>query len=345
MPGVTAKDIAKKLGLSPAAVSLALNGKPGVSEDTRALVLETAMQMGYAKLETASATPTHKTLCFIRYAGAAISIAEQTSFSSFVLQGAEARAAELGYTIQVRYYHIGELCNPQTLGLIRKADGIIFLGTDITKAQLPEIDQFFRSLDGAPVVVVDNFLLSGFADCVGNDAPGGARSAVEYLLKTGHKKIGYVRALPRIQNFLEREQGLQAALSEAGQELACTINVDISSEGASRDFEAWLSRSPELPDALYTENDIVAAAVMRVLRKHGYRIPEDVSVVGFDDIPMCEMLDPPLATVRSYKEELGSVAVDLLHRRFDRSPSYAAADRAYLSTVLSTKFIRRASVK
>lgn len=345
MPGVTAKDIAKKLGLSQAAVSLALNGKPGVSEDTRAMVLETAMQMGYAKAEAAIAAPSHKTLCFIRYAGAAISTADQTSFSSFVLQGVESRAAELGYTVQVRYFHIGELYNPQTLRLIRKTDGIIFLGTDITHAQLPEIDQFFRCLDNTPVVVVDNFLLSGVVDCVGNDAMGGAKSAVDYLLKTGHKKIGYVRALPRIQNFLEREHGVQAALSEAGLDLACTINVDISSEGAFRDFEAWLSRSPELPEALYAENDIVAAAVMRVLKKHGHRVPEDVSVVGFDDIPMCEMLDPPLSTVHAYKEELGSVAVDLLHRRFDQKNTLHTADRAYLSTVLSTRFVPRLSVK
>lgn len=346
MAGVTAKDIAKKLQLSPAAVSLALNGKPGVSENTRSLVLETAMQMGYVRAEIASTAPTHRTICFIRYAGTIVNIAEHTSFSSFVLQGVEARAAELGYSTQVRYHHIGDLYNPQTLNLIRKADGIIFLGTDITSAQLPEIEQFLQCLETTPVVVADNFLLSSQVDCVGNDCFGGAKSAAEHLIKTGHKRIGYVRAKPRVQNFLEREHGIMAALKEAGYRLAVTVDADISSEGAFQDFDAWIKQNPELPDGLFAENDILAAAVIRVLKKHGYRVPDDVSVVGFDDIPMCEMLDPPLSTVRSYKEDLGAVAVDLLHRRITHGevPHHTNAS-ALLTTRLSTKFISRFSVK
>ena len=102
MAGVTAKDIAAKLGLSPAAVSLALNGKPGVSESTRALVLETAMQMGYTRLDSSAYPPANRTICFVRYAGKVVTIAEHSSFSSFVLQGVEARASELGYSTQVR---------------------------------------------------------------------------------------------------------------------------------------------------------------------------------------------------------------------------------------------------
>lgn len=346
MAAVTAKQIAKKLGLSPAAVSLALNGKTGVSENTRALVLEAAMQMGYVKAEAAGAAPPQRTVCFIRYAGSIVSIAEHTSFSSFVLQGVEARAAELGYYTQVRYHHIGDLYNPQTLAHIRKADGIIFFGTDITRAQLPEIEQFLQCLDTIPVVVVDNFHLSGRVDCIGNDGYGGAKAAGEYLLRTGHQKIGYVRARSRLRLFSERERGIRAALEEAGRELSAVVDVDISSEGAFQAFDAWVKQKPNLPDALFAENDIIAAAVIRVLKKHGFRVPDDISVVGFDDIPMCEMLDPPLSTVHVFKEELGITAMELLHYRISRGevphcdPKFAAH-----STTLSTRFVSRFSVR
>ena len=109
MAGITAKELAKKLNISPSAVSLAINGKPGVSEKTRTLVLETAMQMGYTKAAPTGSFHTGKTICYIRYGGTVINAAEHTSFSSFVLRGVEARATELGYNTQVRYLNAGDI--------------------------------------------------------------------------------------------------------------------------------------------------------------------------------------------------------------------------------------------
>ena len=346
MAGITAKDIAAHLGLSPAAVSLALNGKAGVSESTRALVLETAMQMGYTRLSSGAYPPANRTICFVRYAGKIVTIAEHSSFSSLVLQGVEARASELGYSTQVRYLAAGDIYNRQTLETLRNVDGIIFLGTDITEPRLPELEQLFESLENTPVVVVDNFLLASRVDCVGNDCYGGARSAVEHLIKTGHQRIGYIRAKQRIRNFDEREEGIHAALAQAGLELALAVDVEVSSEGAFQDFDAWAKQGLPLPDAFFAENDILAAATIRVLKKRGYRVPEDISVVGFDDIPMCEMLDPPLSTVRSFKEELGAISVEHLHRRISNGQiPHKSCSLGLLNTKVSTRFISRFSVK
>ena len=146
MARITAKDIAAKLGLSPAAVSLALHGKPGVSESTRAQVLETAMQMGYTRVN-APYPPANRTICFVRFADKIVTIAEHSSFSSFVLQGIEARASDLGYSTQVRYLAVGDIYNRQTLDALRNVDGIIFLGTDITEPMLPELEQLFEFLE------------------------------------------------------------------------------------------------------------------------------------------------------------------------------------------------------
>lgn len=346
MAGITAKEIAKKLGLSPSAVSLALNGKPGVSTRTRTLVLETAMQMGYTKTEPVGTTHTGKTICFIRYGGSVINAAEHTSFSSFVLQGVEARATELGYNTQVRYLSAGDMYNRQILEFIRQAAGVVLLGTDLTQNQLPEMEQFFALLEGCPIVVVDSFLLAGRVDCIGNDSLGGAKAAAEYLLQCGHRRIGYVKARQRIPNLQEREQGLRLGLQEAGRSIAQTITVDVSSEGAFRDFSQWLAGKPELPDGLFVDNDIIAAAIIRALKLSGIRVPEDVSVMGVDDIPMCEMLDPPLTTVRLAKEDLGVVAMDHLHHRIinDQVP-HRMPGLHRMRTVLSTQLVTRASVK
>ena len=346
MAGVTAKEIAAKLNLSPSAVSLALNGKPGVSEATRALVIETAAQLGYGRLEGAGLPGPGRTVCFIRYAGRIVQIAEHTSFSSFVLQGVEARATELGYGTQVRYLNAGDLYNPQALEFIRQVDGVVFLGTDVTEAQLPELEQFFGALGDTPVVVVDSAALANRVDCVINDCFGGARAAAELLLRTGHRRIGYVKAKQRIRNLDERERGVRAALDQAGLPLAATIEVDISSEGAFQDFDAWFKSGPPLPDALFADNDVIAAAAIRVLKKHGRHVPDDVSVIGFDDIPMCEMLDPPLTTVHAFKEELGVVAMDLLDRRIKRGEvPHKMASVGLLNTTVSTALVERFSVK
>ena len=345
MAGITAKDLAKKLGISPSAVSLALNDKPGVSERTRNLVLETAMQMGYTK-GTSGSFHTGKTVCFIRYGGTVVGAAEHTSFSSFILQGVEARATELGYNTQVRYLSAGDMYNRQTLEFIRQAAGVIFLGTDLTPAQIPEMEQFFSQLDSCPVVVADIFLLQNRVDSIGNDSFGGAKLAAEHLLKTGHHRLGYVKAKQRIPNLSQREAGFLAALCEAGKTAPISIEVDISSEGAFRDFDAWLDSGPALPDGLYVENDILATSVIRALKHHNYRIPEDISVIGFDDIPMCEMLDPPLTTVRLCKQELGVHAIDQLHRRITAGQvPHRMASLPLVSTTLSTHLINRASVK
>ena len=346
MAGVTAKEIAAKLNLSPSAVSLALNGKPGVSEATRALVIETAAQLGYGRLEGAGLPGPGRTVCFIRYAGRIVQIAEHTSFSSFVLQGVEARATELGYGTQVRYLNAGDLYNPQALEFIRQVDGVVFLGTDVTEAQLPELEQFFGALGDTPVVVVDSAALANRVDCVINDCFGGARAAAELLLRTGHRRIGYVKAKQRIRNLDERERGVRAALDQAGLPLAATIEVDISSEGAFQDFDAWFKSGPPLPDALFADNDVIATAAIRVLKKHGRHVPDDVSVIGFDDIPMCEMLDPPLTTVHAFKEELGVVAMDLLDRRIKRGEvPHKMASVGLLNTTVSTALVERFSVK
>ena len=344
MAGVTSKEIAAKLGLSPSAVSLALNGKPGVSEETRRLVIATAEKMGFNAVKLNSAITRRKRICFVFFVNKVVSIAENTTFSSFVLQGAENAASANSHSIEVRYVRTGDSFRKQLEGFADEVDGFIVLGTDITKESEPEIREFLEFCAAKPVVIIDNPVNFGIADCVTNDNYGGALTAAQYLISRGCARIGYLRAHHRISTFLEREAGLNAALDGAGLELHTVLDTEVSFDEAYKRVNEYLKNVTELPDAFFAENDVIAAAAIRAFNANGIKVPEQVSIIGFDDMPVCELTAPSLSTVHAFKEELGEVAVNLLTRRFMSGNAKSNSD-GVLNVSVSTKLKIRSSVK
>ena len=339
MAGITAKDIAEKLGISTASVSVALNGKPGVSQATREKILAVAASMGYSLPKASSGDG--RLVCFLLYADPAVAVAQESSFSTFVLKGVEDTAKELGYRVLIRYAYAGRDLAAQLEDILDDLAGLLILGTDLTATRRSQL----ASLP-LPAVVVDNFLFSGYVDCVGNDNLFGAKSAVSYLIDRGHRSFGYLRARQRTANFDDREAGVHLALQEHLPGAALTVvDVDIAADRAYEDLRRWLESQPDLPDALFAENDVVAAAAIRALRAAGIAVPEAVSVMGFDDIPICELVEPTLTTVHSFKETLGREAVGLLHRRITQgfSPAQVQAAGA-IKLSLSTRIVPRDSV-
>lgn len=346
MAGITSKDIAKHLGLSPSAVSFALNGKPGVSEETRRLVISTAEKMGYSPAKLASVMSKRQRICFVFYVNRLVSIAENTTFSTFVLKGAENAASAKGHSIMVRYVHTGESIAKQLEDTVNEADGFIMLGTDLSAQSEREMKEFYASVQGKPVVIIDSPLNYGFADCVVNDNFGGARMAAEYLISRGIKRIGYIRSKYRISNFTQREAGLNAALKKAELTLHSAIDTEVSFDEAYRRIDNYLSSGEKLPEAFFVENDNIAAAALRAFNARGIAVPEQVSVIGFDDLPICELTAPALSTVHAFKEQLGEIAVDLISMKL----GHAAADttqegRACVTVSVSTELHIRDSVK
>jgi len=317
MAGITAKEIAKKLGITPAAVSMALNGKPGVSAGTRARVLNEAAACGYTTPRAARAVQKGvPAITFVIYVGAGV--AAETTFSAFVLQGVEAMAKKLGYRVLVDYLYEDRPLNEQLPAIVQETCGLVLLGTDITKDQRDSLNLHLRSHISVPMVVVDNFLFAASVDCVGNDNMFGAKAAVSYLIRCGHREIGYLRARQRIANFEDRQVGILLAMEEnkeLGLAPLSVVDVDIASEQACRDLCQWLDEGNTPVSAYFAENDVLAAAAVRALESRGYRVPEDVSVMGFDDIALCEMVRPAITTMHSYKERLGELSVQFLHQR------------------------------
>lgn len=346
MAGVTSKEIAAQLGLSPSAVSFALNGKPGVSDETRKLVIATAEKMGYNSAKLANAINKRHIICFVFYVNQLVSIAENTTFSSFVLQGAENAASAKGHSIMVKYVRAGEPLAKQLEDTIGEVDGFIMLGTDLSISSDGEMREFIRAVDGKPIVIIDSSVNYGVADCVVNDNYGGARMAAEYLLSRGMKKIGYLRSQYRISNFEQREAGLKAALSAEGLRIHTVVDTEVSFDEAYKRIAHYLDDTAELPEAFFAENDIIAAAAIRAFNARGISVPEQISIIGFDDIPICELTAPSLTTVHSFKEQLGEVAVNLLAMKLGACSADSIVEGRGCSTIsVSTKLHIRDSVK
>ena len=345
MAGITAKEIAARLGISPSAVSLALNGRPGVSEQTRERVIELANQLGFVLPGGSPPVEGRKrAICYMIYVDTLANTAEHNSFSSFILKGIEAEASANAFQTVIRYLYADKPLTRQAASVLRECCAIVMLGTDFTERRRAELEAFLDSAGSVPIIVVDNFMFADRVDCIGCGCGLEMRALVRHLTGQGCRSIGYLRARQRVESFDRREQALTDALGEQGIAPEPVVELDVSSEGAFRDLNRWLSGGPRLPDAFFAENDVVAAAAIRALTMHGVRVPEDVAVAGFDDIPLSAMTVPPLTTIHVYKESIGKTAVKILCQRLSARQDTLCAQRSGLIRVeLSTKLCVRES--
>ncbi len=336
---ITAKKIAEKLNLSPSAVSLALNGKPGVSDSTRELVLAEAERLGYTRQKVTAAGT--QNIRFVIFLGDQREIIQETTFYSYILQGIEKYARRLGYNILVSYYRTDEDPALQLNTISADAAGLIILGTSIERSRVDELRPLF-DLD-LPVVMVDNYIESLGIDCVVTDNYRGSYNATKYLLAKNYTDPGYLRSRSKIDNFRRRQEGFLNACKEANPDQECTIiDVGISSQKAYDDMSEWLADGNHPPRALLADNDVIAAACTRALKAHGYRIPEDVAVIGFDNMPLCTMVEPPLTAIDVNKEMIGKTAVNLLHNRITECCSgEKCTDDGTLLVYVSTRLVER----
>ncbi len=332
---IRVKDIAEALGLSPATVSLAINNRPGVNEETRARVLEAVRSLGYAKVSQRAQPPSHAIhfVIFKQRATAGL----DTSFFSMMMQGVENRANQFGARLMITYVHAEDNIRQKLASLnAAKCRGVILLATELTPAGIED----FLTVD-APLVVLDAYYEHLPLDCVTINNAQGAFLAVRYLAEHGHTRIGYLTSKVRTVNFSERHQGFRNAFRRFGLERRHDFSFPLtpSIEGACADMTALLQKGPELPTAFFADNDILAAGAIRAFKEMGLRVPEDISIVGFDDIPLCALLDPPLTTIAVPKERLGMLAVERLYAKIDQ------AVPEFVKTEVGTALVERGSVR
>ena len=311
---VTAKDIAQELGLSPTAVSLALRGRPGVSEKTRQRVRETAAQMGYV-MEDRTRLDRAGMLQLVIYKRHG-KVFSDTPFFEQLTEGVADQAAALGYHLSISYFYGSQNHQEQLRSICSlKSDGIILLATEMHSADM----KLFSNLN-IPIVVLDNFFPSENVDLVGIDNRYGVWNAVRYLIDCGHTRIGYLHSSVEIRNFIRRQDGYAMGCRSlpdpaAKDSVRRVFRVGNTPETAAADMRAHLLKDQILPTAFFADNDSIAAGCCRAMQEYGLRIPEDVSVIGFDDSSICQMTSPPLTTMGVQKERMGALAVNRLHER------------------------------
>lgn len=304
---VSARDIAKALNVSPATVSMALRDHKGISDETKSRVLEMAEKVGYTKHLKSSRPTVFIHLVIYKKHGNVVS---DTPFFSQLIQGIDFQTKKRGCNLLVSYYYETQDPKEQLRSLASSnCSGIILLATEM----FPNDLQKFSGL-GIPMLILDNYFISEQYDCVGINNMQGAYTAVKHLIDIGHTKIGYLSSKTEIQNFRERREGYQKALELIGKATSDDQIVKVSpvAEEAIKDMGRYLSNNHDLPTAYYADNDIIATSCMRALKEYGYKVPEDISIIGFDDVPVCQLVEPQLSTMQVPKHSMGIHAVERL---------------------------------
>ncbi|PFO06353.1 LacI family transcriptional regulator [Bacillus sp. AFS076308] len=335
-------DIAKLANVSKSAVSLALNGKNGVSQKTREKVLRIAQEHGYIPRPIIKADQfvqlNTKLLRFVAVTNAGIVTEQYESLPFFtdLIHNLDKQIGTSGYSLMVSSINIDNLQDEITrLEQEQKSAGILLLGTNLT----PEQINLVASVQPNIVVLDTCFETMDVSFVVMNNVYG-AYQAGQYLMELGHQQIGYVGSNTRMYNFDMRKKGFLQALSENGLMIAETNYFSVSPTViSSQDVfkEKIKNRLNQLPSALFCEADYMAISVIKSLTELGVRVPDDVSVIGFDNIFESQVITPELTTIHVKKDRIALLAVEKLIKQIENN------DTDKIKLFVDTELIERKS--
>ncbi|MEZ4683517.1 MAG: LacI family DNA-binding transcriptional regulator [Caldilineaceae bacterium] len=303
MAQVTLHDVATASGVSPQTVSRVINQRPDVAEMTRAHVWETIRRLGYKPNTLARGLVSRRS-----HTLGIITLPLNDYFRAQIITGLEKHARAVGYACQMSFTsdNADDLRELADAMLARQVDGIVILAPKRFADPELRID--------IPIVTVAHKLVSPSAINVDVDNVDGAYQAMHHLLTLGHRGIGQIVGPRDWTPASDRIEGARRALAEFHLPLSTDYMVECEEWSFQSGYDAareLLTKCPEIT-ALFCHTDWMAAGAYRALREAKLRIPEDVSVVGYDDLPICEFLDPPLASVRQPSQGLGQLVAQLV---------------------------------
>lgn len=306
----TIHDVAKAAGVSVATVSKAINGRDGVSPTTLTHVMSVVEELGYASSLVATSMRRQQTNVI------GVLVAEFEPFAVQLLQGVSTALQNTRYDVLA---YAGSVSAGVHLGWERRSlsrlggtliDGAIIVTPTTTPAHA-----------SVPIVAVDPHTGPQGTSTVSVHNQDGARAAVEHLIGLGHRRIGHLRGRTDLESAHQREEGYRRALHDAGIRFDPTLVV----EGGYRTADSTAGAHQLLdladpPTGVFAANDQSAIEMMRVAVERGVRVPHDLSVVGFDDVPEAASHEPQLTTVRQPLHEMGAIAVRVLLEMLDGGP-------------------------
>jgi DNA-binding LacI/PurR family transcriptional regulator len=311
----TSFDIAYLAGVSQSTVSRALRGSPLVNPETTRRILEAAEQLNYKVDKHASSLRTQRagTLALLLFEDPTSDESHINPFFLPMLSAITRACATHGQDLLISFQQLSHDWHAD-YGDSKKADGLILLGYGDYLAYLGKLHKLVEQ--GTPFVRWGAVMPDQPGISIGCDNLGGGRQAGAHLLACGRRRIAFLGdASSHYPEFLDRFLGCEAALRDAGLALDRSLQVDAeSSEDMGYEAARELMRRGAIFDAIFAGSDLIAIGALRALAEAGLRVPEDVAVVGFDDIPAARIATPALTTIRQDTVRAGELLVDTLVR-------------------------------
>ena len=319
---VTLKDVAREANVSLGSASYAINGNGSVDERTRAHILKVAQTLGYRQNLAAQAMRTGRT----RALGLVLPDFSNpffTALAQFVVRSARAQ----GYSVFITDTEGSEALEREALNVLaeRGVEGVVWF-------PIRDANTAGALAEDMPIVVMDRTLPG--LEAVQADYRGGGRQAAEHLLALGHRRIGLVSGPRDVISVRERVRGAREAIEDGGGDVVFTVGDAFAFD---LDPDVIAAVTGRQATAVICGADLIALGVMRCAIAAGVRVPQDLSVVGFDDIPWAQLSTPPLTTVEMPIEDMAAEAVETLLRRID------GRGQSRRQVVFATTLIVRAS--
>lgn len=344
---ITIDDIAEYVGVSKTSVSFVLNRKSGVSESTRKKIIEAIKHLNYKpQLNLSYLDSEKRTILFLQVQLKKIVLAEQHRlyFATSYLNGAQARCDELGFNLEQRT--VTDLNKKELKSIIsgiENLQGIVILGTELESEKDFSI---FQSIL-LPVVFIDTFHPYLNLNFVNIDNNSGVFTAIHHLKTLGHNNIGLATSLDESYNFKMREESFHYACKYFGIDFnpEWIYKTHCNYEKGKEEFEEIFSGKDNYPTALFCVCDLIALSLHNSLTKLGYKIPEDISIIGFDNLDVSSMVAPTLTTIDVPKNQIGRQAIQLLVDRIYNyySPSSIGYELNSERILISNNLIKRES--
>ena len=297
----TIHDVAKAAGVSVSTVSKAVNGRYGIADATVQRVLDAVKQLGYESSLVASSMRARRTGVI------GVLLADFEPFSAEILKGVGSAVHDTAFDL-LAYSgsHLGAGDGWERRSLSRLSGTLIDAAIMVTPTVVSAGTEI-------PVVAIDPHTGRADLPTVESDSFGGALTATRHLIELGHRRIGFVAGRPDLRSAGLRDAGYRRALSDAGIPLdPSLVGIGRYELDATRESARIMLSGESRPTAIFAANDLSAIAVIDVAHELGLRVPDDLSVIGFDDVPEATRRALPLTTIQQPMRRLGAVAADMV---------------------------------
>lgn len=329
---VGVKKISELSGYSTATVSNVLNNKKKANKQTTETILQIAKELGYRQT---SSIHTVKLVTCKKHG----TILGGNPFFAALIDGVNNGCQQFGYKLELENLNFGTPEFEPALDTLLhgKSTALLLLATELDEEDI----SVFQDCD-IPLMILDNWFDNMRYNCTLINNTDSIQKAINQLVDMGHKTVGYLKSSISINNFKARYYGYVNAMLEYDMPFNkddYTVMLSPTNNGSYLDMLEYLDGNPKLPTVYFADNDIIALGAMKALQEKGFNIPEDISIIGFDDLEYCELSSPTLSTIRVFKEDIGVAAVMLLNSIINNPNS------AKHKLEISTKFMERSSIR